>query len=62
MSASNPLARFLEINRLTSNNYKDWLENLKIVLTLEKLSHVLDQDPVMLPNHPTTEQRAIFEK
>ena len=62
MSASNPLARILKINHLTSTNYKDWLRNLKIILTSKKLSHVLDQDPVVLPNHPTTEQRAAFEK
>ena len=54
MSVSNPLARILETNHLIGNNYKDWLRNFRIVLTLEKLSHILDQDPVMLPNHPTT--------
>ena len=62
MSASNPVARILETNRLTDNDYKDWLRNLKILLTSEKLSHVLDQDLVVLPNHPTAEQRAAFEK
>ena len=62
MSASNPLARILETNCLIGNNYKDWIKNLKIVLTLEKLSHVFNQDPVVLPNHPTTELRAAFEK
>ena len=45
MLASNPLAHILEINHLTGTNYKDWLKNLRIVLTLEKLSHVLDQNP-----------------
>ena len=61
-AALNTLARILETNRLTDNNFKDWLRNLKIILTLEKLSHVLDQDPIVLPNRPTTEQRAAFEK
>ena len=62
MSASNPLAHIFEINHLTSNNYKDWLKNLRIVLTSKKLSHILDQDAVVLPNHPNIEQRTVFEK
>ena len=62
MSASNPLAHIFEINYLIDNNYKDWLRNLKIILISEKLIHILDQDPVVLSNHPTTEQRAAFEK
>ena len=62
MSASNSLARILETNHLIETNYKDWLRNLNIVLTSKKLDHILDQEPIVLPNHPTTEQRAIFEK
>ena len=62
MSASNPLARIFESNHLIGTNYKDWLRNLRIVLTSEKLGHVLDQEPIVLPNHPTIEQSAAFEK
>ena len=62
MSISNLLARILETNRLISTNYKDWLKNLKIILTSKKLDHVLDQKSIVLPNHPTTEQRVAFEK
>ena len=62
MSASNPLARILETNRLISTNYKDWLKNFRIILASEKLSYVLDQEPIVLSNCPTTEQRAAFEK
>ena len=62
MLASNPLARIFETNHLINNNFKDWLRNLRIVLTSKKLSHVLDQNLVMLPNCPTAEQRATFEK
>ena len=62
MSASNPLARIIETNCLTDTNYKDWLRNLRIVLTFKKLGHVLDQKPIMLPNHPTAEQKVAFEK
>ena len=62
MSTSNPLARIFETNHLTGTNYKDWLRNLRIILISKKLSHILDQDLVVLPNHPTAEQRAAFEK
>ena len=62
MSASNPLAHIFETNHLIGTNYKDWLRNLRIILTSEKLSHILDQDLVVLPNHPTIEQKATFEK
>ena len=62
MSASNPLARIFESNRLTRINYKDWLRNLRIVLTFKKLGHVLDQELLVLSNHPTTEQKIAYEK
>ena len=62
MSISNPLARILKINHLTNTNYKDWLKNLRLVLTSKKLGHVLDQKPIVLPKHPTAEQRIAFEK
>ena len=62
MSASNLLTRIFESNHLTGTNYKDWLRNLRIILTSKKLSHVLDQKPLVLPNHPTAEQRTAYEK
>ena len=62
MSASNPLACIFETNHLIGTNYKNWLKNLRIVLISEKLDHVLDQKPIVLPNHPTAEQRIAFEK
>ena len=62
MSVSNPLAHILETNHLTDINYKDWLKNLKIILISKKLGHVLDQKSILLPNHPTAEQRVAFEK
>ena len=55
MSASNPLARILETNRLTGTNYKDWLRNLRIFLTFEKIGYVLDQNAAALSVHSTTE-------
>ena len=43
MSASNSLAHILEINQLSGFNCKDWLRNLKDVLSSKKLGCVLDQ-------------------
>ena len=62
MSVTNSLAHIFKTNRLTGTNYKDWLNNLRSILTSEKLSHILDQDLVVLSNHPTTDQRAAFKK
>ena len=62
MSASNPLAHILETNHLIGTNFKDWLKNLRIVLISEKLSHILDQKPIVLPNCPIAKQKATFEK
>ena len=42
MSLSNPLRGILDVNHLTSPNYMDWLRNLRIVLTMEKIAYVLD--------------------
>ena len=60
--ASNLLACILKSNHLIGINFKDWLRNLKIVLIFKKLSHVLDQKSLVLPNRPTAEQRATYEK
>ena len=62
MFASNPLARILDTYRLTERNYKDWLQNFKIILGFKKLTHVLDQDPPTLLARPSTEQRASLDK
>ena len=43
-------------------NYKDWLKNLRIILTSEKIGYVLDQDLSALPVRPTTEQRAALDE
>ena len=42
MSLSNPLRGILDVNRLTGPNYTDWLRNLRIVLTADKIVYVLD--------------------
>ena len=62
MLSSNLLTRILETNRLIETNYKDWLKNLRIVLSSDKLTHVLDQKIPMLPTHSSPDQWAVFEK
>ena len=62
MSVSNLLVWILESNHLTKINFKDWLRNFKIILTSKKLGHVLDQEPLVLSNYPTIEQRIVYEK
>ncbi|RRT35584.1 hypothetical protein B296_00048541 [Ensete ventricosum] len=42
MVLTNPLHCILDANRLTGLNYTDWLRNLRIVLTTEKITYVLD--------------------
>lgn len=43
-------------------NCKDWLRNFKIVLNSKKLGYVIDQEPLILLNRPTTNQKATFDK
>ena len=62
MSSSNPLARIFDTNRLTGTNYKDWLQNLRIVLNSKKFTHILDQEAAALPACPSADQRAALEK
>ena len=62
MSSANPLARILDTNKLIGTNYKDWFRNLRIILSSEKLTHILDQDAHVLPARPSSDQRAVFEK
>ena len=62
MSSSNLLARIFDTNRLTGTNYKDRLQNLRIVLNSEKLIYVLDQEVPALPARPSADQRAALKK
>ena len=58
MSSFNLLVRILDTDRLIGINYKDWLRNLRIVLSFEKLTYVLDQDMPVLSAHPSPDQQA----
>ena len=62
MSASNPLAQVLDINRLIETNYIDWLTNLRIILSFKKLSNVLYEVILMLTAYPTQSQWAILDE
>ena len=42
MASSLSLRSILDSNKLTGPNYVDWLRNLKIVLSSERLSYVID--------------------
>ena len=44
MASSLSLREILDSNKLIGPNYVDWLKNLKIILTQEKLSYILDID------------------
>ena len=42
MASSLSLRGILDANKLIGPNYVDWLRNLRIVLTQEKISYILD--------------------
>ncbi|XP_028090753.1 uncharacterized protein LOC114290935 [Camellia sinensis] len=63
MTNFNPLSKILDDNRLTGSDYVDWKRNLTIVLTVEKLNHVLTTNPPALPEADATdEQREAVRK
>ena len=56
MVSSLSLREILDSNKLISPNYVDWLRNLKIVLTQEKLSYILDIPEPQEVGDDTTEE------
>ena len=48
MASSLSLRSILDANKLTGPNYVDWLRNLKIVLSQERISYILDT-PILEP-------------
>ncbi|GKV12657.1 hypothetical protein SLEP1_g23780 [Rubroshorea leprosula] len=48
MNNFSPLAKILDENRFKGPNYSDWKRNLNIVLTAEKLVHVLNEEPPIM--------------
>ena len=63
MTNFNPLAKSLDENQLSGPNYVDWKRNLIIVLTTDKIAHVLNTDsPELALVDTTEEQRDAFNK
>ena len=63
MTNFNPLAKILDENRLSGPNYVDWKRNLIIVLTADKIAHVLNtESPKLTLADATEEQRDAFNK
>ena len=52
----------LDANKLTEPNYVDWLRNLRIILTQEKVSYILDTPaPDSLGEDTFEEKRATYK-
>jgi len=63
MTNFNPLTKILDKNYLTGSNFVDWKRNLMIVLTADKIAHVLKGDtPDLALMNGTQEQKELFEK
>ena len=62
MASNLSLRGILDANKLTGPNYVDWLRNLRIVLTQEKLSYILDSlDPIMIGEDASEEDIANYK-
>ena len=58
MALNLSLQGILDANKLTSLNYVNWLRNLRIILTQEKLSYIFDSlDPVLIREDTSEEKR-----
>ena len=63
MTNFNPLAKILDENQLVGPNYVDWKRKLIIVLTTDKITHVLNTEaPELALADATDEQRDAFNK
>ncbi|XP_075640380.1 uncharacterized protein LOC142612145 [Castanea sativa] len=63
MTNFNPLAKILGENRFSGPNYVDWKRNLIIVLTTDKIAHVLNTEaPELALADATEEQRDASNK
>ena len=59
MASNLSLWGILNANKLTGPNYVDWLRNLRIVLTQEKLFYILDSlDPDLIREDASEEEKA----
>ena len=62
MASSLSLRGILDTNKLIDPNYVNWLRNLKIVLTQEKISYIFDTlDPGQLGDDATEDEVATYK-
>ena len=62
MTSSLSLRGILDVNKLIKLNYIDWLRNLRIILTQEKVSYILDiPTPDKIGEDAFEEERAIYK-
>ena len=62
MASSLSLRGILDANKLIGSNYVDWLKNLRIILTQEKISYILDTPaPDSLGEDTFEEKRATYK-
>ena len=56
------LCDILDANKLIKLNYMDWLRNLRIVLTQEKIFYILDTPaPDMIKEDASEEERVAYK-
>ena len=61
MASSLSLREILDSNKLIDLNYMNWLRNLKIVLTQEKVFYILDvSEPQEIGNDVTEEEISTY--
>ena len=62
MASSLFLRGIIDTNKLIGSNYVDWLRNVRIVLTQEKVSYILDiPTPDSLGEDASEEERATYK-
>ena len=62
MTSLPSLRGILDANKLIGSNHIDWLRNLRIVLTQEKVSYILDSSaPDTIGEDASKEERATYK-
>ena len=62
MAFSLSLRSILDANKLTESNNMDWLRNLRIILTQEKVSYILDTySPYSLREDASEDEKATYK-
>ena len=62
MSIAYSIRGLLDVNKLTGKNYDEWLRNVRIVLTAEKIAYVLDTTLPVPPDGASEEDIQKFHK